>query len=47
MILCSFQVYNNVIQLYIYICTYLYAFEKFFSIIVYYKILNIVPCAIQ
>ena len=34
-----FQVYSKVIQLYIYIF-----FFRFFSII-YYKILNIVPCA--
>ena len=32
---------------YSYICIYLYSFFQFFSIIVYYKILNIVPCAIQ
>ena len=36
-----FQMYSKVIQLYIYILF------RFFSIIVYYKILNIVPCAIQ
>ena len=45
-ILCSFQLYNKVILLYIYLDMYIsvYSFH-FFSIIVYYKILNIVPCA--
>ena len=36
--------HSKVIQLYI--PTYLFFF-RFFSIVVYYKILNIVPCAIQ
>ena len=39
-----FQVYRKVMQLYI--CIHLFFFI-FFSIIGYYKILNIVPCAIQ
>ena len=34
--------YSKVIQLYVYIL-----FFRFFSIIGYYKILSIVPCAIQ
>ena len=48
--------YSNVIDLYIYafnvakmciyMCVYMYIFI-FFSIMVYYKILNIVLCAIQ
>ena len=38
-----FRVYSKVIKLYIYIYTLLL---KFFSIIGYYKILNIVPSAI-
>ena len=37
--------YGTVIQLYIY--TYTYVLFRFFSIIGYYKILNIVPFAIQ
>ena len=37
-----FQAYSKMIQLYICI-----SFFKFFSIIGYYKMLNIVPCAIQ
>ena len=41
-VLCQFQVYSKMIQLYIYIF-----FFRSFSIIGYYKILNIVPCAIQ
>ena len=41
-----FQLYNKMIQLYV--CIYIYVFLfRFFSIIGYYKILNIVPCAIQ
>ena len=40
--LCWFQVYSKVIQLYIYIFPF-----RFFSLIGYYKILSIVPCAIQ
>ena len=39
--LCLFQVYSKVIQLYICI------FFRFFFITGYYKILNIVPYAIQ
>ena len=39
-----FQVYNKVIQFYIYIYIF---FFRLFSIISYYKILNIVLCAIQ
>ena len=42
-----FQVYSKVIQ---YTCVYTYIyilFFIFFSIIGYYKIVNIVPCAIQ
>ena len=38
-----FLVYSKVVQLYIYIKLF---FFMFFSIIVYYKILNIVPCTI-
>ena len=42
-----FQVYSRVIQLYMYVYIYTYIFFfRFFSIIGYYKILNIVPCAI-
>ena len=37
-----FLLYSKVIQLYMYIFLFI-----FFSIIVYYKILNIVPCALQ
>ena len=40
--LCSFQVYNKVIQLYIYIYMF---FFTLFSLIDYYNILNIVLCA--
>ena len=40
--LCQFQVYSRLIQLYIYIF-----FFRFFSIIGYYKVLKIVPCAVQ
>ena len=40
--LCYFQVYSKVIQLYIHIY-----FFRFFSLIGYYKILSIVPCAIS
>ena len=41
--LCSFQVYRKVIQYY----TYTYVlFYRLFPTIDYYKILNIVPCAI-
>ena len=39
--LCAFQVYSKVIQLYVYIF-----FFRFFYIIGYYKILNLVPCAV-
>ena len=45
-----FHVYRNVILLYIYVHTHTYThiyFFRFFSIIGYYKVLNIVPCAIQ
>ena len=42
--LCQFQVYSKVIQLYTYI--YLFFF-RFFSPISYYRILSRVPCAIQ
>ena len=42
--LCYFLLYSKVRQLYIYIYQ---LFFRFFSIIGYYKILNIVPCAIQ
>ena len=42
-----FQVYSKVIQLYICVCVYIYIFFfRFFSIIGYYKILNLAPCAI-
>ena len=52
------QAYSKVIQLcrYVYMCAYVCVcvciyiyifFFRFFSIIVYYKILSIVPCAIQ
>ena len=41
------QVYSNVIQFYIYIYRIIYIlFFRFFSIIGYYKTLNISPCAI-
>ena len=43
--LCWFQVYCKVIQLYIYIYIYIFFF-RFFSLIGYYKILSVVPCAI-
>ena len=42
--LCKFQVYSTVIQLYIHI--YL-LFYRFFSLVGYYKMLSIVPCAMQ
>ena len=38
------------VYIYIYLCVYIYIyifFFRFFSIIGYYKILNIVPCATQ
>ena len=44
--LCYFKGYSKVIQFYIHIYLYLFFF-RFFSIIDYYKILNIVPWAIQ
>ena len=46
---CEFLVYSKVIQLYIYLYIYIiYIFLSYsFSIMVYYRILNIVPCAIQ
>ena len=40
--LCEFQVYSTVIQLYIYTCILFFSFS---SLIGYYKILSIVPCA--
>ena len=47
----SFQVYSKEIQLYIYVYVYICIvyvyFFRFFSIIGYYKILNVVPCAIE
>ena len=43
--LCQFQMYNKVIQLFIY--KYIYSFFTFSSIIDCYKILSIVPSAIQ
>ena len=49
-VLYSFQVYNKLIYLYmffIYIYSCILFFFRFFSIVGYYKILNIVPCAIQ
>ena len=46
--LCQLQVYSKAIPLYIYIYMYTYIFFfMFFSVIHYYKIMNIVPCAIQ
>ena len=42
--LCRFQVHGKVNQFYIYIYTYFFSFS---SITDYYKILSIVPCAIQ
>ena len=42
--LCWFQVYSKVIQLYVY--TYLFFF-RFLSPLGYYRILSRVPCAIQ
>ena len=42
-----FQVYSKVIKLYIYMCVYIYIYFRLCSIIGYYKILTIVPCAIQ
>ena len=47
--LCQFHVQQSdsvLYILYIYICVYIFFF-RFFSIIGYYKILNIVPCAMQ
>ena len=38
------------IYIYVYVCVYMYIyiyFSKLFSVISYYKILNMVPCAIQ
>ena len=45
----SFQVYSKVIHMCVDLYThiYIYIFFRFFSIICYYKILNIVPCPIQ
>ena len=42
--LCSFQVYSKVIQLYVYIYPF---FFRFFSHMGYYRILSRVPCAIR
>ena len=39
---CSFQVYNKVIQLYTHVSIYSFSC---FSLVGYYKILSIVPCA--
>ena len=49
--LCYFQVYSKVIQLYIHVYIHTYIdiyifFSRFFSIIGYYRILNIVPCCV-
>ena len=41
-----FLLYSKVIQLYIHTHTHTFFFI-FFSILVYHRILNIVPCAIQ
>ena len=41
--LCYFLVHSKVIQP----CIYIYSFSDFFSIRVYYKIVNVVPCVIQ
>ena len=41
-----FQMYRKLIQLYIHAYIYIF-FLIFLSIMVYYKILNIVPCATQ
>ena len=40
------SVSSRVMQIHIYMCVYLFFF-RFFSLIGYYKVLNIVPCAIQ
>ena len=42
--LCQFQVYRRVIQLYIYMDLF---FLKFFSHLGYYRVLSRFPCAIQ
>ena len=42
--LCKFQMYGEMIPLYIH--AYLFSF-KFFSHLVYYRILSRIPCAIQ
>ena len=46
-----FQGYSEVLLLFmyihIYVCVCVYVFFRFFSILVYHKIVNIVPCAIQ
>ena len=54
---CWFQVYSTVFQIYIYICvcvcvyncthTHIYIICRFFSLIGYYKVMSIVPFAIQ
>ena len=41
--LCQSQMYSKVIQ----VCMLGIFFFRFFSIMAYYKMLNIVPCAIQ
>ena len=35
------------LDIYIYVCMYVYSLFGFFSIRVYYRMQNIVPCAIQ
>ena len=42
--LCQSLLYSKVVQLYIYIYTF---FFMFFSTVVYHRILNIVPCAVN
>ena len=44
-ILCELLVYSKVIQLHIYL--YISVFFFIFSLMVYGKILNVVPCAVQ
>ena len=45
-VMCCFQMYIKVI-IYIYIYIYMYFFFQIFSVRNYYKILSIVPCAIE
>ena len=45
--LCQFQVYSKVNQLYIYIYPLFFFFLRFFSHICHYRLLSRVPCAIQ